>query len=106
MNIKIYGKNKDSELLFGKDNNVSEELWLNAFIKVEKTTSLELQKELNIKKEPALIVIEESIDFSDIIFEWIIPEDEELKSIFVSIIWWTDAWGSCEPSACWSCSWC
>jgi hypothetical protein len=45
-----------------------------------------LKKELNITKEPALIVEEEAIDFKDTIFEGIIPESEEIKSMFISII--------------------
>ena len=103
MNIKILGKNKDSELLFDKVNNILEELWLNDFIKVKKTTSSKLKKEFNIKKEPALIVEEESINFTDIIFEWIIPNDEKLKSIFINIIgWWNDLNG-CDTSDCWIC---
>jgi hypothetical protein len=45
-----------------------------------------LKTKLNITKEPALIIEEESIDFQDMIFEGIIPSDDELKSMFVSII--------------------
>jgi hypothetical protein len=33
-----------------------------------------------------LIVEEEAIDFKDTIFEGIIPDEEELKSMFISII--------------------
>jgi hypothetical protein len=33
------------------------------------TEDIELKKELNITKEPALIVEEEAIDFKDTIFE-------------------------------------
>lgn len=80
-----------------------EELWLNDFIKVEETMDKSLKKELDIKKEPALIVIEDSIDFKDTIFEWIVPDDEELKSMFISIIWWWDMSVWCAPTDCWSC---
>ena len=106
MKVKIFGKNKETDLLFDKVNIILEELWLNDFIKVEKTTSLKLQKELDIKKEPALIIEEKSIDFTDILFEWTIPDDEELKSIFISIIGWWDAWGGCDTSGCGSCTGC
>jgi hypothetical protein len=49
--------------------------------------------------------VEESIDFKDTIFEWIVPEDEELRSMFVSIIGggWGE-WGWCAPE--WCGSWC
>jgi hypothetical protein len=50
-----------------------------------------------------LIIEEESIDFKDVIFEWIVPEIDELKSMFVSIIWW---WGSsCSSWRCWTWCW-
>jgi hypothetical protein len=46
-----------------------EELGLVDFIKVEVTQDEALKNELNITKEPALIVEEEAIDFKDTIFE-------------------------------------
>ncbi len=101
MEIKIYWNNKDSEKLFNIVNLSLEELWLSDFIKLEKTTNEELKNELKITKEPALIIIEESIDFKDIIFEWMVPEENEIKSMLVSIIWWTE--DSCAPSSCSSC---
>ncbi len=103
MEIKIYWKNKETKELMKKVEYTLEELWLNDFIKVEKTTDSSLKKELDIKKEPALIVIEDSIDFKDTIFEWIIPDDEELKSMFISIIWWWDMSDWCAPTDCWTC---
>jgi len=103
MEIKIYWKNKETKELMKKVEYTLEELWLNDFIKVEETIDKSLQKELDIKKEPALIVIEDSIDFKDTIFEWIVPDDEELKSMFISIIWWWDMSVWCAPTDCWSC---
>ena len=103
MEIKIYWKNKKTKELMKKVEYTLEELWLNDFIKVEETTDSLLKKELDIKKEPALIVIEDSIDFKDTIFEWIVPDDEELKSMFISIIWWWDMSVWCAPTDCGSC---
>lgn len=103
MEIKIYWKNENTKELLKKVQASLDELWLIDFIKVETTTDKLLKEELKIKKEPALIVIEESIDFKDTIFEWIIPEDEELKSMFISIIGWWDMWIWCSPSDCWTC---
>jgi hypothetical protein len=103
MEIKIFWNKKLSKELYNNVLLVLEELWLSDFIKIKITTDINLKKELNIKKEPALIVEEESIDFKDIIFEWIMPEDDELKSMFISIIWWE--WPSgCAPEMC--ASWC
>lgn len=103
MNIQIFWENDKSKELLEKVNISLEELWLLDFIKVNTTTSKKLQEELWIKKEPALILEEKSIDFKDVIFEWIIPEKEELSSMFISVIWWEWADG-CTPDMC--SSWC
>ena len=103
MKIKIYWSNDKTTELMGKVKASLEELGLNDFIKLEQTQDESFQKEFDIKEEPALIIEEESIDFRDMIFEWIVPNDEELKSMFVSIIGWESGW-SCGPSWCWDCS--
>lgn len=99
MEVKIYGKEENTKELINKIKTCLDELWLVEFIKVETTIDESLKKELNITKEPALIVIEEAIDFKDIIFEWISPDEEELKSMFISIIWWS------APEWCWTDMW-
>jgi hypothetical protein len=107
MKIKIYWTEENTKELLTKVNISLDELWLSSFIQVETTHENSLKDELNITKEPALIVEEKAIEFKDTIFEWIIPSDEELKSMFISIIWGWDTWDSCAPSACWTCStWC
>ncbi len=103
MLVKIYADEENK--LTNKVSLILEELGLNEFIKVEETNDENIIKELNITKEPALIIEEESIDFRNVIFEWIIPENEELKSMFISIIWGDNSGSSCSPSACWGCSW-
>lgn len=108
MQVKIYWEWKKTTELISKVRIVLEELGLGDFIKVDETHSEELKKELWIVKTPALIIEEEAIDFKDIIFEWVIPNDEELKSMFTSIIGWWEIWGSCGSlEADWSCwTWC
>ncbi|MDP5039085.1 MAG: hypothetical protein NWP80_01405 [Candidatus Gracilibacteria bacterium] len=86
MKIKIYGNNEDTNILLEKVNFSIEELGLGDFISAETTYDENLKNELNISKEPALIIEEESIEFKDMIFEGIIPEIDEIKSMFVSII--------------------
>lgn len=104
MIIKIFWNNNDSKELFKKVNLAIQELWLEDFMNLETTVDENLKKELSINFEPALIIEEESIDFKDMIFEWIVPDIEELKSMFISIIWW---WESSCDSWCSSCnSWC
>ena len=104
MQVKIFWEWEKSLELSKKVKYILDELGLVDFIKIEETNSEELKNELNIKEIPALIIEEESIDFKDIIFEWIIPEDEELKSMFTSIIGGWDMWDSCDTSSCGSCS--
>ena len=105
MKIKLFWTEKNTVDLLNKVNISLEELWLQNFVEIEITKDNNLKKELNIQKEPALIIEEEAIDFKDVIFEWIIPDIEELKSMFISVIWWN------KPSWCWTddewCStWC
>lgn len=104
MQIKIYWTEENTTELLNKVKSSLEELGLSDFIKVEVTLDEKLKKELNITKQPALIVEEEAIDFKDTIFEGIIPEDEELKSMFISIIWGWEMWDWCAPSDCGTCS--
>lgn len=105
MKIKIYWNEENTKELNIKVLNALEELWLSDFINVEITDDENIKNQLSIAKEPALIVEEESIDFMDTIFEWIIPNDEEIKSMFISIIWWGENWASCW--SWWSCwNWC
>ncbi|PID87334.1 hypothetical protein CSB07_02030 [Candidatus Gracilibacteria bacterium] len=98
MKIKLFGNTSNTKELLDKVNNSLEELGLSSFIEVELTENEELKKELSIEKEPALIVEEEAIDFKDVIFEGIVPEDSEIKSMFISIIGGGDS--SCAPGGC------
>lgn len=106
MKIKIYGTNSDTNTLLEKVNFAIDELGLNDFISSEITTDEALKNDLWVTQEPALIIEEESIDFKDMIFEGIVPEIEELKSMFVSIVWgWDSWWGwGCSSGSCGSCS--
>ncbi len=97
MKVKIYGEN--SEALVSRVKNVLDELGLVDFIELEETTDEALKNELWIKDSPALVIEEESIDFKDVIFEWMTPEEEELKSMFVSIIWGSES-DSCGSGWC------
>ena len=105
MEIKIFWSWNDTDELVNRVNISIDELWLNDFITLSTTADEALKTELNISKEPALIIVEESIDFKDMIFEWIVPDIEELKTMFISIIggWDSSSWG-CGWWSCWS--WC
>jgi len=99
MKVIIYGKGEDVDTLNTKVKLVLDELGLTDFIKLESSDDEALKKELDIKESSALIIEEESIDFKDMIFEWMVPDDEELKSMFVSIIGWGSG-GWCAPEGC------
>jgi hypothetical protein len=86
MKVYIYGESVTSRDLEKRVYSVLEELGLSDFITLEMTTDENLKTELNISEDSALIIEEESIDFKDMIFEGMIPEEEELKSMFLSII--------------------
>lgn len=101
MKVYIYGTSVDADKLKAQVWLVIEELWLTDFVSLEQSSDDGLKQELNIVEEYALIIEEESIDFKDMIFEGIIPSEEELKSMFVSIIGWGSWWG-CAPEGCWS----
>lgn len=55
-------------------------------MELEITQDETLKQELGITQESACIIEEESINFKDMIFEGIIPEETEIKSMFLSII--------------------
>lgn len=73
-------------------------------IEVETTDDDAYKHELGITENPALCIEEETIDFKDVIFQGMIPTDNEIRSIFISILWddedmWSwcgDGCGTCE----------
>lgn len=86
MQIKIYGQTPETQELLQRVTFCIEDLGLSDFVTAQIDNSESLKTELNISKEPALIIEEESIDFKDMIFEGIVPEADEIKSMFISII--------------------
>lgn len=104
MKVILFGEWEDCDKLETRVKNALNELWLVDFIELETSNDVVFQTEMWIKQAPALVIAEETIDFKDVIFEWMVPEEEEIKSMFVSIIWggW---WGSCSDEwGCWTCS--
>ena len=106
MKIIILWKKDNTTELFNKVKIAIDDLWLTDFIVLEQWENNTLQKELNITNEPSLVIEEESIDFKDTIFEWIVPEDEEIKSMLISIIGWDSSGWGCGTWE-WGCpTWC
>lgn len=99
MKVKIVWTNEETQELLAKVKSSLEWLWLSDFVEVEETNDDGLKTSLNISKFPALVIEEESIDFRDTIFEGIVPPEEELKSMFISIVGW-DSGGGCGTGSC------
>jgi hypothetical protein len=83
------------------------ELALDDAVKIETTDDPAYKMELGITENPALAIEEESIDFKDMIFQGEIPEYDEIKSMFLSILWDEEdhgGWcGSCSTGSCGTC---
>lgn len=104
MKIIIYWNEEKRKELVNVLNISLEELWLTDFIKLEETNEDSVKEEMSIKEEPALIIEEETIDFKDMIFEWQIPPEEEIKAMLISIIGWEAGWGCGSTEEDWSCA--
>lgn len=83
------------------------ELSLLESVKLQESNDPSYKMELGITENPALCIEEESIDFKDMIFQWEIPEYEEIRSMFLSILWDEEdhggGCGSCSSGGCGSC---
>ncbi len=101
MKVIIWWDSDESSRLHTQVQLVLDELGLTGFVTIDTNCDTWLQKDLGIQKDPALVIEEESIDFKDMIFEGMIPPEEELKSMFFSIIGGnTWGWGNCSPEGC------
>jgi len=107
MKIKIFWTGQDATLLLDRVNLGIDELGLTDTITTELTTDDNLKVDLKISQSPALVIEEESIWFQDMIFEGMVPEADELKSMFISIMGGGESGGWCGSGGCAGCSgWC
>lgn len=105
MKVIIYWSNSDATNLTNIVKESLEDLGLSEFISLENNSDESLKTELWINSDSAFIIEEESIEFKDVIFEGIVPEKEEIVSMFMSIIGWGEESGSsCGSGWCGSCS--
>jgi len=107
MEVKIIWTWENSQKLEKLTQEVVKELELDDFLKISLLDLEDKTKQLlNITKNPAFIICEPELDFEDLIFEWFIPEKEDLKNMILSLVWfWWSPSGWCSWS-CSSCSWC
>ncbi len=87
-------------------NKALGELALSDAVTVKISNDPAYKMELGITESPALCIEEESIEFKDMIFQGEVPEYEEIKSMFLSILGDDDhdnEGGSCGTGGCGDC---
>lgn len=110
MKIQLVGTGESVENLNNLVTRALTELALDDAVTVSTTDDPAYKMELGITENPALCIEEESIDFKDMIFQGEVPEYEEIKSMFISILGDDEDHGgscgtdSCGTGGCGSCS--
>jgi hypothetical protein len=108
MIIQIVGEGENLSSLKSLVEKALSELSLTDAVKVQETNDPSYKMELGVTENPALCIEEESIDFKDMIFQGEIPEYDEIKSMFLSILGDEEdhegGWcGSCSTGWCGTC---
>ena len=106
MIIKLVGSGEGLASLETRVRQSLAELSLDDSVTIETTDDALYKMELGITANPALTIEEESIDFRDMIFQGEVPEYDEIKSMFLSILGDDESemtGGSCGPGGCGSC---
>jgi len=85
MLIRIVGTSPDTDTLLSRVQASLEGLGLLSHASVEIYDTPEYREQMKITNIPALCMEEESINFRDMIFEGVVPEQAELTSLFVSL---------------------
>lgn len=107
MLIRIVWEGIDAETLFSRVQIALEELWLLSDSTLERYDTPTYREELHITTTPALCIEESSIDFRDMIFEGVVPEQNELNNLMISLFGTGESWpgcGTCTGGSCDSCS--
>ncbi|MDD2891355.1 MAG: hypothetical protein PHQ95_00090 [Candidatus Gracilibacteria bacterium] len=105
MQIVIVGSAPLRTDLFNRTSEVLTELGLSDIVKIRELDDEAYKMELGITENPALCIEEETIEFRDVIFQGIIPEKTEIKSLLISIVGGEEvSGGSCGTGGCGSCS--
>lgn len=104
MRIVIVGDEAAQSDLYTRVTEIVAALNFTDTIEVLKKNDEAYKMELGITESPALCIEEESIDFRDVIFQGILPEREEIKSLLISIVGQEEEGGSCGTGGCGTCS--
>lgn len=101
MIIRVVGSSPDADTLLSRVQASLEELGLLSHATVELHDTPEYREEMKITNLPALCIEESSINFRDMIFEGVVPEQKELVSLFISLF---GAGGEEKKGGCGTCS--
>lgn len=86
MIITLVGSGTELENLQNLVQRALVDLSLDDAVSVKMTDDAAYKMELGITENPALAIEEESIDFRDMIFQGEVPEYDEIRSMFISIL--------------------
>lgn len=86
MIITLVGSGTELENLQNLVQRALIDLSLDDAVSVKMTDDAAYKMELGITENPALAIEEESIDFRDMIFQGEVPEYDEIRSMFISIL--------------------
>lgn len=105
MIITLVGSGTELENLQNLVQRALVDLSLDDAVSVKTTDDAAYKMELGITENPALAIEEESIDFRDMIFQGEVPEYDEIRSMFISILWDDDDGmsGGCGTGSCGTC---
>lgn len=108
MLIKLVGEGTPLQTLQTLVEKALGELSLTDAVSIETTNDAAYKLELGVTENPALCIEETSIDFRDMIFQGEVPEYEEIKSMFISILGDDEDHGggcgdSCGTGGCGTC---
>jgi ribosomal protein L30/L7E len=107
MLIRIVGTWPDADTLLSRVQASLEELGLLSHTAVELYDTPEYREQMKIVEPIALCIEEESINFRDMIFEGVTPEQSELTSLFISLFGaGEEKQGGCGTCTSWGCETC
>lgn len=85
MRIHLVGTGEALHTLETSVKNILKELNLDHTVDLKVWDDPAYKIALGITENPALCIEEESIEFQDVLFQGIVPSEEEIRSMFISI---------------------
>lgn len=104
MRIHLVGSSEPLHTLEKSVKKILKELNLDHTVELKVGDDPSYKVALGITENPALCIEEESIEFQDILFQGIVPSEEEIRSMFISIFWDEEESHGCSGGC--STGWC